>query len=43
MTLEEAKVILATYQMPLSFSQIATYKQALLVVAGAAFKVPTEI
>lgn len=39
MTLEQAKQILKTYQMPMTQAQLAEYKQALQVVAASAFKV----
>lgn len=35
MTLEQAKEILRTYQLPLTPEQMQTYKEALRIVAGA--------
>jgi hypothetical protein len=40
MTLEQAKHILATYQLPLSPNQIAQYKIALQLVASNGLKTP---
>lgn len=35
MTLEQARVILKTYTMPMTTQQLAEYKQALALVAGS--------
>lgn len=43
MTLSEAKEILRTYKMPLTADQLARFRTALRIAAGAAFKPIAEV
>lgn len=40
MTLEEAKIILKTYKLPMTTEQAVLFKQALELVNSSAFKLP---